>query len=97
MTKGMIRRCPVCNARLEGIKTDWVLMERQIERHAVLTIGTSWNAPMDIVSAIEHQMAANLAAYNLDYDVELNLGFRGTAWIQCPEKRDEINVIAIPR
>ena len=89
----MTRRCPWCDAKLEGIKTDWVLSDREINGHQVATIGTTHNAKDDICAAAEFQIAANLAAYDLDWDFELNLGFQGTAWVQCPEARDQIGPI----
>ena len=97
MKKGMTRRCPKCGTRLTGIKTDWHLIEVTINGHQVATIGSSWNAADDIRSAVEFQMATNLAAYRLDYDAELNLGFRGTAWVQCPEAREAVTDVCVPK
>lgn len=94
---GMTRKCPGCGAKLKGIKTDWVLSDRKIAGHAVATIGTTHNARDDIRQAAEFQMAANLAAYELDFDFELNLGFRGTAWVQCPEKRESVTFVCFPK
>jgi len=87
MSKGMTRKCPQCGAVLAGLSTDWVLTETTIAGHRVCTIG-SQNAP----AAAAAQMAANLAAYTLDYDVRLNLGFRGTAWVQCPTVREVTDI-----
>jgi len=96
MGKGLVRICPLCGEHLEGIKTDWVLVERTINRHQVCTIGTSWNASPQIERAVDSQIASNLAAYKLDYDAELNLGWYGTAWVQCPDVRNEITEVTFP-
>lgn len=93
---GIRRRCPSCNELIEGIETDWVLREETIAGHEVASIGTAEQAAIQIKSAAEFQIAANLAAYDLGYDHELNLGFRGTAWLRCPEVR-EIGAICVPR
>ena len=95
--KGMVRKCPICGCRLEGIKTDWILKDYRIGDHQVATIGTAHNARADIQQAAQFQIASNLAAYDLDYDAELNLGFQGTAWVQCPMAREEITRITFPR
>ena len=97
MKKGMTRRCPKCGARLTEIKTDWCLKEMAINGHRIATIGTPWTAAEDIAAAVEFQIAASLAAYRLDYDAELNLGFRGTAWVQCPEAREAVTDVCVPK
>ena len=84
------RICPICHKKIEIKRTDWTLHTYRDNGHAIATIGSAWNAPADIGSAARAQIASNLAAYDLDYDAELNLGIRGTAWVQCPEKREVV-------
>lgn len=91
------RRCPGCDELLEGIETDWTLSDKRIGSHQVATIGTAYNAREDLVHAVKFQIAANLAVYELDYDFELNLGFLGTAWVQCPKIRNEVNFVCLPK
>lgn len=93
---GLTRKCPICGARIKGIVADWVLQDWQAGDHQVCTIGTGHNARSDIALAVRWQINSNLAAYTLDYDAELNLGWYGTAWIQCPQARKEISSITFP-
>ena len=94
---GITRRCPICHQRITEIETDWILQERTLNGHRVATIGTTHNAPAHLQAAAQAQIGANLAAYSLDdHDAILNLGFLGTAWIQCPQKRDHITTICFP-
>lgn len=83
----MIRICPICKERLRIPKSDYVLKEVTVAGHPLAIIGTPVNVSASMRRTIQFQIAANLAAYRIDSDAELNLGFRGTAWIQCPEKR----------
>lgn len=92
----MERRCPICSMLLQIPKTDWVLIEVRSRGHEIACIGTAWNAAAGIEQAVQAQIAANLAAYKIDADAEINLGFRGTAWIRCPQRR-EIGGILIER
>ncbi len=94
--RGMKRFCPGCGVKVEGIKTDWSLKDFRQAGHRVATIGTAWTASEQIADAVTFQIAASLAAYDLDYDHELNLGFLGTAWLRCPESR-EIGTICVAR
>lgn len=89
----MIRKCPICHTRLVIPKSDYVLKETTVSGHPLAIIGTPVNASASMRQAIKFQIAANLAAYTIDDDAELNLGFRGTAWIQCPEKRKTVTYI----
>jgi hypothetical protein len=98
MMAGLTRICPICGERLKGIVTDWVLKDWKTENdHQVCTIGTAWNASDSIRQAAQFQIASNLAAYTLDYDIELNLGWYGTAWIQCPQARETVTGVTFPR
>ena len=98
MKKGTTQRCPVCGCRLTGIVTDWHLKEKTIGGHRVATIGTSWNAAESLAASVEFQIASNLAAYDLDYDAEISLGFRGRAWVQCPKVRQSgVSDVCIPK
>jgi hypothetical protein len=92
----MKRRCPICGKLLNVPKSDWHLKERKIEDHSVAWIGTAENAADHIRSVAKHQIAANLAAYELDYDAEIGMGFLGTAYVQCPEKRKQVGVVCVP-
>lgn len=93
----MKRKCPICQQLLHFESPDWTLQDQATNDHRVATVGTSNNAPANIASTVESQIASNLAAYDLDCDEELNLGFMGTAWIQCPEKRENITGICVPK
>jgi hypothetical protein len=93
---GLTRICPICGERITGITTDWVLKDWKANEHQVCTIGTAHNARSGIAKAARWQIASNLAAYTLDYDVRLNLGWYGTAWIQCPQKREKVTAITFP-
>jgi hypothetical protein len=84
------QRCPECYEWLDVPKTDWVLQERTTNQHKVACIGNPEHAP----SAAAFQIHANLAAYHLEYDATINLGFRGTAWVRCPRIR-EIGTICL--
>ena len=95
--KGMARLCPGCGERLEGLTTDWTYTEKTVAGHRVLTMGTAWNAALDIVGAVKFQIAANEAAYDLDWDHKLNFGFLGAGWVQCPEARDRVGLVAAER
>ena len=94
---GITRICPICKARLTDIHPGYVLREWTINNHRVATIGSAANAAAEITHTVEHQIASNLAAYDLDYDAELNLGFMGTAWVQCPQKRETVTPICIEK
>lgn len=93
---GVARICPICGERIKGIVTDWTLKDWRAGSHQVCTIGTAHNARADIVHAVRWQIESNLAAYTLDYDAELNLGWYGTAWIQCPQARETVTEITFP-
>ena len=95
---GMTRRCPICGAKLTSIETDWTLREHTTDDgHEVATIGTAENAREDLKSAAKFQIAANLAAYDLDFDAQISLGSLGTIWIQCPQKREKVGPICLAR
>lgn len=91
------RKCPGCGTTLGGITTDWCLAEKTINGHQVATIGTARGAPEHLRSTVRFQIASNRAAYELDYDFKLNLGFRGTAWVQCPSQREKITRVCFPK
>ena len=79
--------CPVCGQKVRRERTDWSLYEYRSGDHVVATIGTASNAPASIAGAVESQIDANMAAYKIDCDAEINLGFRGRAFIRCPQAR----------
>jgi hypothetical protein len=93
---GVTRICPLCGQRIKNIVTDWTLKDYRSSEHQVCTIGTAHNARSDISRAVRWQIASNLAAYTLDYDAKLNLGWYGTAWIQCPQAREQVGEITFP-
>jgi len=90
-----IRKCPICGQRLNIQRTEWTLHTHQDSGHSIATIGSADNAPAHLQSAVRFQIASNLAAYELAYDARLNLGFRGTAWVQCPQARGHITEVAL--
>ena len=87
------RICPICTQKLDIHRTNWTLATYRDNGHSIATIGSAASAPEHLQATVRFQIASNLAAYDLDYDAELNLGFRGTAWLQCPKARDEITTI----
>jgi len=91
------RICPICEERIQIHRTEWTLRTYNDNGHSIATIGSAENAPGNIAGAVQFQIASNLAAYDLDFDAEFNLGFRGTAWVQCPRARAEITDVTFPR
>jgi hypothetical protein len=96
---GMVRYCPVCGEWLEISKTTWSLSEMITNGHKVACIN---NYVVGVAAAhrnaVAQQINANLSAYNLDFDAALNLGVRGTAWVQCPQaegRRGLVNTICL--
>jgi len=95
-----------CGQVLRGIDCDWVLSDQKIGDHQVATIGNAQDAAEDIKAAAQAQIAANLAAYDLDYDYKIPLKdrryaawaqVRGQAFIQCPSAREKVTAVSFPR
>lgn len=91
----MKRKCPGCGQLLTDLKTDWTLKELKRNEHQIATIGTNHNAPEDLKDTVGFQIASNLAAYQLDYDYQINFGMLGEGFVQCPEVRPKITDICI--
>ena len=89
--------CPICKAELTIHTPEWTLADRSTNGHQVATIGSAEDASPDIRNAAQLQIASNVAAYNLDYDTELDLVGYGRAWIQCPTKREAVTEVCFPK
>ena len=89
--------CPICKAELIIYTPDWTLSDQTVNGHQEATICTAENASLDIRDAARLQIASNVAAYDLNYDTELDLVGNGRAWIQCPTKRETITEVCFPK